>query len=113
MEPAVSDPRDESPAADIISSGGEDFGTFAVSRWPQLTRIIRSRRARIIAVPVLAAALATAALLVTDTHPARGPAPSGQQITITNTAVGAAGVVGPHGWIGPAGCRPGRSCPRG
>jgi hypothetical protein len=108
-EPVVSDPRDESADADIISSGSEDFGAFA-SRWPELTRIVRSRRARIIAVPVLAAALATAALLATDSHPASLPAQPGQQITILNTT---AGVAGPYGWVYPIGCRDGRGCPRG
>ena len=57
VEPAVSDPRDELADADVITSGGEDFAAFAASRWPELVRlarIIRSRRARIIAVAVLA-----------------------------------------------------------
>lgn len=34
----MSDPRDEL-AADVISSGGEDFSAFAVSRWPGLVRL--------------------------------------------------------------------------
>jgi RNA polymerase sigma-70 factor (sigma-E family) len=37
---ALSDPRDElAAAADIISSGGEDFAAFAASRWPGLVRL--------------------------------------------------------------------------
>jgi RNA polymerase sigma-70 factor (sigma-E family) len=39
VEPLVSDPRDELAAADVISSGGEDFSAFAVSRWPGLVRL--------------------------------------------------------------------------
>jgi RNA polymerase sigma-70 factor (sigma-E family) len=35
----VSDPVDELAAADVISSGGEDFSAFAVSRWPGLVRL--------------------------------------------------------------------------
>ena len=35
----MSDPRDELAAADVISSGGEDFSAFAVSRWPGLVRL--------------------------------------------------------------------------
>jgi RNA polymerase sigma-70 factor (sigma-E family) len=36
----LSDPRDEiAAAADIISSGGEDFAAFATSRWPALVRL--------------------------------------------------------------------------
>jgi hypothetical protein len=39
VEPVVSDPLDEIAAPDVISSGGEDFGAFAVSRWPGLVRL--------------------------------------------------------------------------
>jgi RNA polymerase sigma-70 factor (sigma-E family) len=40
VEPVVSDPLDELTAApDVISSGGEDFSAFAVSRWPGLVRL--------------------------------------------------------------------------
>ena len=39
VEPVVSDPLDELSAPDVISSGGEDFGAFAVSRWPELVRL--------------------------------------------------------------------------
>jgi DNA-directed RNA polymerase specialized sigma24 family protein len=40
VEPLVSDPIDELAAVpDIISSGGEDFSAFAVSRWPGLVRL--------------------------------------------------------------------------
>jgi len=40
VEPVVSDPIDELAAVpDIISSGGEDFSAFAVSRWPGLVRL--------------------------------------------------------------------------
>lgn len=109
----MSDPRDEFADADIISSGGEGFGAFGVSRWPVLTRIIRSRRARIIAAPVVAAALAGGGVLVAVSQPAGSPAMPAQQIVITNTAIGGAGVVGPDGWAGAAGCRRGRGCPRG
>jgi len=109
----VSDSRDEFADTDIISSGGEGPGIFAASRWPGLARVVRSRRARIIAVPVVAAALAGAALLVADSQPASSPAVPGQQIVISNTAVAGAGVVGPDGWAGSAGCRRGRGCPRG
>jgi len=35
----VSDSRDELAAADVISSGSEDFSAFAVSRWPGLVRL--------------------------------------------------------------------------
>jgi hypothetical protein len=105
----VSDPRDEFADADIISGGGGDFGAFA-SRWPEIASIIRSRRARIIAIPVLAAALATAAVLVTDSHPASQPASPGQQILILNNT---AELSGPYGWVFPIGCRDGRGCPRG
>lgn len=36
----VSDPLDElAAAADVISSGDEDFSAFAVSRWPGLVRL--------------------------------------------------------------------------
>jgi hypothetical protein len=49
VEPVVSDPLDELAAPDVISSGGEDFGAFAVSRWPGLVRLAfgltRDRRA--------------------------------------------------------------------
>ncbi len=40
MEPGVFDPLDEFAAApDVISSGGDDFSAFAVSRWPGLVRL--------------------------------------------------------------------------
>lgn len=39
VEPLVSDPRDELAAPDVISSGGEDFSAFALSRWPGLVRL--------------------------------------------------------------------------
>jgi len=40
VEPVVSDPLDElTSAPDVISSGGEDFSAFAVSRWPGLVRL--------------------------------------------------------------------------
>jgi Sigma-70 region 2 len=39
VEPVVSDPLDELAAPDVISSGGEDFGAFAISRWPRLVRL--------------------------------------------------------------------------
>ncbi len=35
----MSDPLDELAAPDVISSGGEDFSAFAVSRWPGLVRL--------------------------------------------------------------------------
>ncbi len=35
----MSDPLDELTAADVISSGGEDFGAFAETRWPGLVRL--------------------------------------------------------------------------
>jgi hypothetical protein len=98
-EPVVSDRDDELADADIISSGGE--GSAVVEH---LARTIRSRRARIIAVPVLAAAVTAVALLVPGSHPASPPAAPSQQV---------AGVIGPQGWAGPAGCHRGRSCPRG
>jgi DNA-directed RNA polymerase specialized sigma24 family protein len=34
----MSEPFGEPGAADVISSGGEDFSAFAVSRWPGLVR---------------------------------------------------------------------------
>ncbi len=113
VEPAVSDPRDELADADVISSGGEDFGAFAASRWPTWSgvsgggggrpggaggrplrrlghraRRIRSRRARIVAVPVLAGVVAAVALLIPDSHPATRLAPPGQQAVVTNTTAG-------------------------
>ncbi len=106
----MSDPRDEFADADIISSGDDGFTRPGF----ELTaRIIRSRRAKIVAIPMLAAVVAATAVLVTDSHPATVPAAPGQQITITNTAVGGAGVVGHDGWVGTAGCRRGRACPKG
>ena len=33
------DPHDELADADVITSGGEDFGAFAASRWPGLLRL--------------------------------------------------------------------------
>ena len=39
VEPVVSDPLDELTAPDVISSGSEDFGAFAESRWPGLVRL--------------------------------------------------------------------------
>ena len=35
----MSDPLDELAAPDVISSGSEDFGAFAESRWPGLVRL--------------------------------------------------------------------------
>jgi len=43
VEPVVSDPLDKLTAADVISGGGEDFGAFAVSRWPGLVRLAFGR----------------------------------------------------------------------
>ena len=160
----MSDPRDELGDADVIGSGGEDFGTFAASRWPDLVRlaceltgdqsaaadlaqaalvkthlarwrlsrtgdpdeyvrramirassgaarpgatraapepppvrldqigyqarIIRSRRVRILAIPVLAGLVAAAAVLIPRWHPAIRLAVAGQQAAITNTGAG-------------------------
>jgi RNA polymerase sigma-70 factor (sigma-E family) len=40
VEPEVSNPLDELAAApDVVSSGGEDFSAFALSRWPGLVRL--------------------------------------------------------------------------
>ena len=91
VEPAVSDPRDELADADVITSGGEDFGAFAASRWPQLVRLagaIRSRRARIIPVLVLAGLVAATAWLVPRSHPASRSVPVGQPAVITNSTAG-------------------------
>jgi hypothetical protein len=110
VEPALSDPYDELADADVISSGGEDFGTLAASRG---VRFVRSRRARIIGACVLAGAVSATALLVTASPPTSGLGPPGQQMVMTSTAVRAAGVAGPGGWVGPTGCRRARSCPRG
>jgi hypothetical protein len=111
VEPAVSDPRDEFADADVISSGGEDFLTRAAARG---VRLVRSRRARIISVPVLAGAVAAAALLATGSQPPSSPGPPAQQVVLNSTAVQPAGVIAPGGWwVGPGGCRRGRSCPRG
>ena len=78
----MSERRDELADADIITSGGdEDFGVF----W---TRAIRSRRARMAAIPVLAGVVAAAALLVPRAHPAARLTPPGQHAAITNTARG-------------------------
>jgi len=87
----VFDPRDELADADIISSGGEDSGAFAAARWPELvrlTRTIRSRRARIIAIPVLAGLVAAAAWLVSGSRPAARSALGGQPAAITNSTAG-------------------------
>ena len=81
----MSDPRDE--LVDVISSGGEDFGPFAV-RWAELVRRIRSRRARIIAVPVLAGLVAAAAWLVPEAHHVTRSASQVQPAVITNSAAG-------------------------
>ena len=113
VEPAVFDSPDELADVDVISGGGDGLGMFAASRWPKLARLVRSRRARIIAVPVLAGAVAGAALLVTDSHPANGSGPPIQQITIPNTAVQTGGVAGPDGLVWVTGCHRGRGCPRG
>jgi hypothetical protein len=75
VEPAVSDPRDELADADVITSGGEDFGAFA-------------RRARIIAVPVLAGLVAAAAWLVPRSHPAARSVSVSQPAVITNSPAG-------------------------
>ena len=163
VEPAVSDPPDELADADVISGGGEDFGAFAASRWPELVRIayeltgdqsaatdlaqaalvrtrltwwrvsrtgdpdahvrrilieagtrvvprpgrarggsepqppvrldqieqrartIRSRRARIIAVPVAACLVAATAWLIAAAHPAARSAHLAQPAAITNS----------------------------
>ena len=105
------DPGDELADADVISSGGETFGAFAAARWPKLARFVRSPRARIIAVPVLAGAVAAGALLAADSQPPGSPGPPAQQIVITSTAVAPAGVVVPGEWIWLSRCRHG--CPRG
>lgn len=172
VEPAVSEPRDELADVDVISSGGEDFGAFAASRWPELirqayeltgdqaaaadlaqaalartslawwrvsrvgdpdeavrralvrgsgrvrgsgharrsptdtlgtferpppvrldqitqrARAIRSRRARMAAIPVLAGVVAAVALLIPRAHPAGRLTPPGQHVAITNTTTG-------------------------
>jgi len=86
----VYDPRDEPADADIIGSG-EDFGAFAASRWPGLVRLAgttRSRRARIIAIAVLAAAVTAAALLIPGSHRATRVTVPGEQVVVTNTTAG-------------------------
>jgi len=91
VEPAVSDPRDELADADVITSGGERFAAFAASRWPELVRVartIRSRRARIIAVSVLAGLVAAAAWLVPRSHHAALSVPVSQPAVITNSTAG-------------------------
>jgi hypothetical protein len=92
VEPALSDPHDELADADVITSGGADFGAFAASRWPQLARLagaIWSRRARIIAVFVLAGLVAATAWLVPRSHPAAARSgPVGQPAVITNSTAG-------------------------
>jgi hypothetical protein len=96
VEPAVYDPRDELADADIISSGGEDFGASVAARWPELARlarIIRSRRARVIAVAVLAAAVTAAVLLVPGSHRATGITAPGRQAVVTSTTAGLGGGV--------------------
>ena len=85
------DPHDELADADIISSGGEDFGASAAARWPELarlTRTIRSRRARIIATTVLAGLVAATAWLVAGSRPATRSALGGQPAAITNSTAG-------------------------
>jgi Sigma-70 region 2 len=180
VEPGVPDPRDELADADVIGSGGEDFGTFAAARWPDLfrlaceltgdqsaaadlaqdalvkthlawwrlsrtgdpdeyvrrimtraslgagrsggtraplepppvridqighrARIIRARRARILAIPVLAGLVAAAAVLVPRGHPATRVAVPAQQAAITNSTAGlrpdafAGGTAGGRRW---------------
>jgi hypothetical protein len=96
VEPFVSDPRDDLADADIISSGGEDFGPFAAPRWLEPVRlaserVIRSRRARIIAVPVLAGLVVAATFLIPGSRRATSTAPpgqAGQPLLITNSTVG-------------------------
>jgi hypothetical protein len=83
VEPVVSDPRDELADADVISSGGsERLGTFA-SRWPKLVRPLRWA-----AIPVLAGAVAVAALLVPGSHRITRAGLEGQPAVITNAAAG-------------------------
>src|SRR5260370_7225220 len=98
VEPAVSEPRDELADADIISSGGDgDFGAF----W---AGAIRSRWTRMAAIPVLAGAVAAAALAIPRAHPAARLTPPGQHVAITNTTTGlgsgafAAGTAGGRAW---------------
>lgn len=82
VEPAVSEPRDELADVDVISSGGDgNFGVF----W---ARAIRSRWARMAAIPVLAGVVAAAALLIPRAHPAGRPTLPGQHVAITNTTTG-------------------------
>ena len=83
----MSDPYDELADADVISSGGRDFGAFA-ARWAELVRRLRSRRAAIIAVPVLAGLVAVAVLLVPASPQATRPASPAQPAVITNSTAG-------------------------
>jgi hypothetical protein len=92
----VPDPRDELAGADVISSGGEDFSVFA-ARWAEVVRRIRSRRAAILAVPVLAGAAAVAVLLFPASHHAARPGFPAQQVLITNSAAGLGSGTFAHG----------------
>jgi hypothetical protein len=84
VEPAVTDPRDELADADIITGGGEDFGVFGAF----LARAIRSRWAKVAAIPLLAGIVAAAALLLPHQHRAARLITPAQQAMITNTAAG-------------------------
>jgi hypothetical protein len=93
VEPSVFDPHDDLADADIISSGGEDFGAYPAPRWLELLRLAseraaRSRLARIIAVPVLAGLVVTATVLIPRSHHATSTAPPRQPLLITNSTVG-------------------------
>src|ERR1700683_2264554 len=83
VEPAMSEPRDECADADIITSGGgdKDFGVF----W---ARAIRSRWARIAAIPVLAGVVGLAALAIPRAHHAARLTLPAQHVAITNTTTG-------------------------
>ena len=111
VEPVVSDPVDESALGDVLSShDGEDFGAFAVSRWPGLLRQI-SRRGKSVrrwrvgaAVGGLGLAGIAAAIIATMAPTPRNAPEQAFPVTAQTTSpaqsggVFASGTSGGHAW---------------
>jgi hypothetical protein len=107
-EPVMSDPLDEIATPDVISSGSEDFGPFAVSRWPGLVRLasgltadrgrgIRLRRAGVAAGVLGLAGIIAAVALAPPAAPAP-PAPLPATETAGPGGVFAHGVADGRSW---------------
>ena len=79
----MSDPLDELAAPDVISSGGGDFGAFAVSRWPGLVRLAFGLG--------LGGIIAAAMVLAPPSTPA-------QQEPVLPVTVPVSGIAGPDGY---------------